>query len=157
MHWIFHRFYVKFVVETFFFNKTHFSEVLWLLQWVLFPGKDYCILLLVLLALNKFYSWFYWFWISSLTLWLKETWISNVKLKVIKFVYRLIEISLFWSEAVCICQSQDFMVMASLVPGGRWPLESFPSGPKHRRWLSLKRISSFVGGSSIFIVTKRWN
>ena len=54
MHWIFYRFFVKFVAETFFFNKTHFSEVMWLLQWVLFPGKDYCILLLVLLALNKF-------------------------------------------------------------------------------------------------------
>ena len=51
-------FFVKFVVETFFFNKTHFSEVLWLLQWVSFSAKDYNVLLLVLLVLNKFYYWF---------------------------------------------------------------------------------------------------
>ena len=34
MHWIFYTFFVKFVVETFLFSKAHFSEVLWLLQWV---------------------------------------------------------------------------------------------------------------------------
>ena len=45
---------VKFVVETFFFNKAHLCEVLWLLQWVSFSGKDYYVLLLVLLVLNKF-------------------------------------------------------------------------------------------------------
>ena len=54
MHWIFYTFFVKFVVETFFFNKVHFSEVLWLLEWVLFSGKDYYVLLLVLLILNKY-------------------------------------------------------------------------------------------------------
>ena len=54
MHWLFYTFFVKFVVETFFFNKAHFSEVLWLLQWVSFSGKDYYVLLLVLLVLNKF-------------------------------------------------------------------------------------------------------
>ena len=54
MHWIFYTFFVKFVVETFFFNKAQFSEALWLLQWVSFSGKDYCVLLLVLLVLNKF-------------------------------------------------------------------------------------------------------
>ena len=54
MHWIFYTFFVKSVVETFFFSKAHFSEVLWLLQWVSFSGKDYYVLLLVLLVLNKF-------------------------------------------------------------------------------------------------------
>ena len=54
MHWIFYMFFVEFVVETFFFNKAHFSEILWLLQWVLFSGKDYYVLLLVLVVLNKF-------------------------------------------------------------------------------------------------------
>ena len=54
MHWKFYTFFVKFVVETFFFNKAHFSEVLCLLQWVSFSGKDYYVLLLVLLVLNKF-------------------------------------------------------------------------------------------------------
>ena len=38
---ILYVFFVKFVVETFFFNKAHFSKVLWLLQWVSFSGKDY--------------------------------------------------------------------------------------------------------------------
>ena len=46
---------VKFLVETFFFNKAHSFEVLWLLQWVSFSGKDYYVLPLVLLVLNKFY------------------------------------------------------------------------------------------------------
>ena len=46
-------------------NKAHFSEVLWLLQWVPFSAKDYYVLLLVLMVLNKFYYWFYWLWISS--------------------------------------------------------------------------------------------
>ena len=46
---------VKFVIETSFFNKADFSEVLWLLQWVSFSGKDYYVLPLVLLVLNKFY------------------------------------------------------------------------------------------------------
>ena len=54
MHWIFYRFFLNFVVEIFFFNKAYFSEVLWLLQLVSFSGKDYCVLLLVLLVLNKF-------------------------------------------------------------------------------------------------------
>ena len=54
MHWIFYRDFVKSVMETFFFNKAHFSEVLCLLQWVSFSGKDYYVLLLVLLVLNKF-------------------------------------------------------------------------------------------------------
>ena len=55
MHWIFYTFFVKFVVETFFlFNKVHFSEILWLPQWVSFLGKDYYVLLLVLLVLNMF-------------------------------------------------------------------------------------------------------
>ena len=54
MHWIFYTFFVKFVVETFFFNKAQFSEALWLLQWASFSGKDYYVLLLVLLVLNKF-------------------------------------------------------------------------------------------------------
>ena len=54
MHWIFYTFFVKFVVATFFFIKAHFSEVLWLLQWVSFSGKDYHVLLLVLMVLNKF-------------------------------------------------------------------------------------------------------
>ena len=47
--------------------------------------------------MTTFYYWHYWFWISSLkkTLELKETWISKVNLKVIKFVNRLIAISLF--------------------------------------------------------------
>ena len=54
MHWIFYTLFVKFVVETFFFNKAHFSKVLWLLQWVLFSGKDHYVLLLVFLVLNKF-------------------------------------------------------------------------------------------------------
>ena len=51
-------FFVKFVVETFFFNKTHFSEVLRLLQWVSFSAKDYYVLPLILLVLNKLYYWF---------------------------------------------------------------------------------------------------
>ena len=54
MYWIFYTFFVKFVVETFFFSKSYFSEALWLLQWVSFSGKDYYVLLLVLLILNKF-------------------------------------------------------------------------------------------------------
>ena len=37
-----------------FFNKAHFSEVLWLRQWVSFSGKNYYVLLLVLLVLHKF-------------------------------------------------------------------------------------------------------
>ena len=37
-----------------FFNKAHFYKVLW----VSFSGKDYYVLLLVLLVLNKFYYWF---------------------------------------------------------------------------------------------------
>ena len=37
-----------------FFNKANLCEVLWLLQWVSFSGKDYYVLLLVLLVLNKF-------------------------------------------------------------------------------------------------------
>ena len=57
---------VKFDLETLLFNKAHFCEVLYLLQWVSFSGKDYYVLLLVLLILNKFSYWFYWFWISSL-------------------------------------------------------------------------------------------
>ena len=58
MHWEFYMFFVKFVVETFFFNKAHFSEVQRVLQWVSFSAKDYYVLLLVLLVLNKFYYWF---------------------------------------------------------------------------------------------------
>ena len=55
MHWIFYTLFVKFVVETFFlFNKVYFSEILWLPQWVSFSGKDYYVLLLVLLVLNMF-------------------------------------------------------------------------------------------------------
>ena len=54
MHWIFYTFFVKFVVETFFFNEAYFSEVLWLVQWVSFSGNDYYVLLLVLLVFNKF-------------------------------------------------------------------------------------------------------
>ena len=45
---------VKFDLETLLFNKAHFCEVLYLLQWVSFSGKDYYVLLLVLLVLNKF-------------------------------------------------------------------------------------------------------
>ena len=64
MHWIFYMFFLKFGVETFFFNKVHFSEVMWLLQWVSFSRKDYYVfkdfdfgfekfVLPVLLVLNK--------------------------------------------------------------------------------------------------------
>ena len=37
-----------------FFNKAHFSEVLLLRQWVSLSGKNYYVLLLVLLVFNKF-------------------------------------------------------------------------------------------------------
>ena len=45
-------FFAKFAAETFFFNKAHFSEVLWLLQRVSFSDKVYYVLLLVLMVLN---------------------------------------------------------------------------------------------------------
>ena len=55
MHWIFYTFFViNLSLKLSFFNKAHFSEVPSLLLRVSFSGKDYYVLLLVLLVLNKF-------------------------------------------------------------------------------------------------------
>ena len=56
MHRVFYTLFAKFVVETFFFNKAHFSKVLCLLQRVSFSGKDSYVLLLPLLATTGFTS-----------------------------------------------------------------------------------------------------
>ena len=78
MRWIFSTFFVKFVVETFFFNKVYFSEVLGFFQWVSFSDKDYYVLLLVLLVLNKLIE------ISNLT---KRNLNFKCEVKSHKFVY----------------------------------------------------------------------
>ena len=78
MRWIFCTFLVKFVVETFFFNKVYFSEVLGFFQWVSFSDKDYYVLLLVLLVLNKLIE------ISNLT---KRNLNFKYEVKSHKFVY----------------------------------------------------------------------
>ena len=49
-----------------------------------------------------------------------------MKLNVIKFVYRLIAISLFLNGAIYIYQLRDCMVLTSLIPNERWPLDSSP-------------------------------
>ena len=55
MHWIFYTFFViNLSMKLSFFNKAHFSEVPSLLLRVSFSGKDYYVLLLVLLVLKKF-------------------------------------------------------------------------------------------------------
>ena len=57
MHWVFYTLFAKFVVETFFFNKAHFSKVLCLLQQVSFSGKDsYVLRRIPLLATTGFTS-----------------------------------------------------------------------------------------------------
>ena len=78
MRWIFCTFFVKFVVETFFFNKVYFSEVLGLFQLVSFSDKDYYVLLLVLLVFNKLNE------ISTLT---KRNLNFKCEVKSHKFVY----------------------------------------------------------------------
>ena len=138
MHWIFYTFFVKSVVETFFFSKAHFSEVLWLLQWVSFSGKDYYVLLLVLLVLNKFIE------INTL---IKRN--LNFKYEVKSYKVRLQAYCskhlLKWSYLyLSICQPHDCMVMTWLVPSERWELDYSPRGVPaadiwwpypHQKWI----------------------
>ena len=111
-----HTFFVKFVVETFFFKKAQFYKVPCLLQWVSFSGKDYYVLLLVLLVLNKFIE------INTL---IKRNlnFKCEVKSHKVRFQAYCNKPLLKWGFL-----SRGCVVMTSLVPSKRWPLDLFPRG-----------------------------
>ena len=99
-----------------------------------------------------FYYWFYWFWISSTTgLLVLNKFIEintlikrnlNFECEVKSHKVRLQAYCnkplLKWSY-LCICQSCDCMVMTSIVPGERWPLDTspraVPAADIWRKWM----------------------